>query len=431
VELNEMVARIVEEKGIDERDVKEKIKSKQKELGGLITPEGAAHVVANELGMNLFEGVSKEHMLKIENVIPGMSKVDLCGKVLRIYETREFEKKDGSAGRVASLTLGDDTGRIRTVFWDDDVALIEEEKISEGDIIKIKEAYSRETINGEAEVHIGRRSRVTINPKGVEIVAEGDMNRSLEALEEGMSSVDVVGRILRIYQPREFERDDGTKGRVANLVIGDSTGRARLVFWDDDVALVEGKEIAVGDALKVKRGYVRMRYGEPEVNVGRYGKVVLNPPEAKVLPEVEDFDVGFSKKEIPKFEEGDEVEVRGAIVDLYESNPIYEKEGSSGIVLNAILDDGFGNIRMVFFNRLAELVLNASTSEVIEAEDAIEFVRTAKRDLVGKEITVTGTVKYNKTYDRFELVAQDLDLNPDPKREFNVLLKNVKKMVGE
>ena len=182
--LDEMIAKIVEETEMSEEEVREKIEQKQKELGGLITPEGAAHVVANELGMNLFEGAARSHVLKIENIIPGMSQVDICGRVLRIYETREFEKKDKSIGKVASLTIGDETGRIRVVFWGDNVGLIEDGKISEGDIIEIKDAYSKETVNEEAEVHMGRRSRISVNPDGVEVALEDDVDKTGEAYME-------------------------------------------------------------------------------------------------------------------------------------------------------------------------------------------------------------------------------------------------------
>jgi replication factor A1 len=167
MDLEKIVKKIAGESGLEEKEIKDRIENKQKELGGLITSEGAAHVVANEVGINLFEGVAKTHDLNIENIIPDMNSVDVVGRVLRIYGPREFDKKDGSKGKVCSLVLGDGTGTIRTVFWGKDTGLIEEGKIVEDSIIRIKGGYTKENINGEAEIHIGTKTRVILNPKDV------------------------------------------------------------------------------------------------------------------------------------------------------------------------------------------------------------------------------------------------------------------------
>ncbi|MFQ5887768.1 MAG: DUF2240 family protein, partial [Candidatus Hydrothermarchaeales archaeon] len=213
--LDDLIPKITEKSNLKEEDIKSRIEEKQKELGGLITPEGAAHIVANELGINLFEGISKIPRLKIENVIPGMSSVDIAGRVIQIFEPREFDREDGTKGKVCSLVLADETSRIRVVFWGKDVDLIEDEKIQEGGIIKVMDGYTKENINGEAEIHIGNRARVVIDPKDIEmdIPLPEEMQKKIAELEDGMSSVDVVGKVLRVYEPREFDREDGTKGK--------------------------------------------------------------------------------------------------------------------------------------------------------------------------------------------------------------------------
>ncbi|MFQ6136021.1 MAG: DUF2240 family protein [Candidatus Hydrothermarchaeales archaeon] len=426
--LDDLISKILDESDLEKEEIKSRIKDKQEELGGLITPEGAAHIVASELGIDLFEGISKTPALKIENVIPGMSSVDIAGRVLRIFEPREFEREDGTKGKVCSLILADETGTIRVVFWGKDIDLIEKGEIQEGGIIKIMEGYTKENIRGEAEIHIGNRARVIIDPKDIarDIPLPEDMMKTTSELRDGMSSVDIAGRVLRIFEPREFEREDGTKGKVVNIHIGDETGRARVVLWDDDVGLVEKGEITEGDIIKVKRGYVKIRYGEPDINVGRYGKVILNPSNIEI-GEVPDFDESeVLRRKIGEIEEGGRVEVRGALVEVYESSPVFEKEGGPGLVVSCMLDDGTGNIRVVFFNKMAETLLNTTVQQILESKDPLEPLLARKKEILGKEIVVWGNVKRNEQFDRLELFVNDVDLNPDPKEEAKRLLDDIK-----
>ncbi|MFQ5975019.1 MAG: DUF2240 family protein [Candidatus Hydrothermarchaeales archaeon] len=425
--LDELISKIMEKSGLKKGEIKSKIKEKQEELGGLITPEGAAHIVANELGINLFEGVSKILELKIENIIPGMSSVDVVGRVIQIFEPREFDREDGTKGKVCSLILADGTARIRVVFWGKDVDLVEEGKIQEEGIIKIMDGYTKENINGEAEIHIGNRARVVIDPKDVEadIPLPEEMQKKIAELEDGMSSVDVVGKVLRVYEPREFDREDGTKGKVANIYIGDETGKARVVLWDEDVGLVETGEIKEEDIIKVKKGYVRIKFDEPDINVGKYGKVILNPPNVEIGDVSSLYDVGTSSKKIEALDDGDRVEVRGALVEIFESLPVFEKEDGHGLVVSGVLDDGTANIRAVFFNKMAETLLNTTLQKVVESDDPLEVLLERKKELLGKELIAIGNVKHKEQFDRLELFVNDLNLNPDPIAEGKKLLNKI------
>ena len=55
IPLAQIIDRIVQEKGIDRDSVNDMLKKKMQELSGLISEEGAAHIIANELGIKLFQ----------------------------------------------------------------------------------------------------------------------------------------------------------------------------------------------------------------------------------------------------------------------------------------------------------------------------------------------------------------------------------------
>ncbi len=423
--VDEIVKRISEKTGLDEAELLEKVTAKRAELKDLITIEGAAHIIAGELGINLLEGVVEIPKLKIENVIPGMSSVDVVGRLSRLFEVRTFEKNDKVKGRVVSGIISDKTASLRIVFWDDRAELVEKGELKEGDIIKIRDGYSRETLNGEPEIHVGSRARIVVNPDDIsadDFPATGDMTKKISELADGMQGVDVSAKVLRVYDPRSFEREDSSTGKVVNLLVADETKRARLVLWDDDVGLVEKGEIKEGDILKIKRGYVRQRMEELEIHVGKYGKVILNP-SGVTLDEVDTSDISTVKRtDITDLKDGVRVEVMGALVRIYDNPTIYEKDGEKRFVVNGVIDDGTGRVHAVFFNKMGELLLEATINALIEGDPRL-IVEERSTQILGKEITAAGNVRKNEQSQRLELIVSDLNLNPDPVREIERLLK--------
>lgn len=96
------------------------------------------------------------------------------------------------------------------------------------------------------------------------------------------------------------------------------------------------------------------------------------------------------------------------------------------IVLNAIVDDGTSNIRVVLFGKLGEKLLNRTGEEIhqiLEDGNVQEFY--AQLDLIGREISVTGSVRHDDYFDMLELRATEIDF-PNPKNEAKIILKRIK-----
>jgi replication factor A1 len=431
MELDEIIRTIANESGLDAGELENRILEKQSELGGLVTQEGAAHIVANEIGINLVKGASAAPVLKIENIIPGQNSVDIVGRVSRIFQAREFDRKDGSKGRVCSIILLDDTGSIRVVFWDEDVALIEDRKIEEGKLLKIRGGYSKQSQRGEPEVHLGMRARIIPEPKDAnekDFPETEQRLRKIAELKEGNTSVDVVFKVIRIYEPREFDRSDQTKGKVVNLVIGDESGTAKLVLWDKDVELVEKSLIKEGSTIKVEKGYVKVKWADDgrladsELNVGRYGDIILNPDEE--IGELKTKSQSAKRKYIKDLEEGDVADIRGALVDIYDNIRIFDRTDTKGIVVNAIIDDGTANIRAAFYDKMAEKLMDIPVSRVLEGGISDDI---SKRiiEILGREVTAIVRVKYSDFSGQNELVVQDINLTPEAKKEAETLIEEV------
>ena len=148
----DIINKIKEDKGLSDNEIKSKVTEKLNQLGDLISMSGAAHIVANELGVRLYD--LKKKRFKIKDLVAGINSIDIVGKVLNIYGIREFTRKD-KIGRVGSMLIGDETGTVRVVIWETN-QLDLMEKAEEGSVIRVKNAYVKEN-NGFKELHIGRK----------------------------------------------------------------------------------------------------------------------------------------------------------------------------------------------------------------------------------------------------------------------------------
>ncbi|MBN2368599.1 hypothetical protein JXC34_06265 [Candidatus Woesearchaeota archaeon] len=245
-----IISKIKEKTGISDTELNSKVRDKLDQLSGLISEEGALHIIANEMGVKIFEEVSGE--LKIKNVLSGMRSVDITGKVVKVYEVRTFEK-EGRQGRVGNFLIGDETGVMRVVAWNDQASLLQ--KLKEGDIVKIEAGYTREN-QGKTEVHLGQKTNVVLSPKNVEdidVKPRTRMRKKIAELNENDQDVEVIGTIVQVFDPRFFEicpecgkrakerdgsyycdqHDKVTPGYsyVANLFLDDGTENIRTVLW--------------------------------------------------------------------------------------------------------------------------------------------------------------------------------------------------------
>lgn len=254
----QIIERIKEKSGLSEEEIKKRIDAKLEQLSGLVSREGAAHIVANELGIRLFEQVSGK--LQIKNILSGMRDVETVGKVLRIYDAKVF-KVENREGKVGSFILGDETGTIRVVLWNNQADNLR--KIAEGSTVKIVGGYVKERING-VEVHINDRAKIIINPEGETVnVAVTDRRKKIAELSENDSEAEIVATIVQLFDPRFFEtcptcgkranyKEDGffceQHGKVApnysyvlNAFVDDGSDNMRAVFFRQGCQQLLGK----------------------------------------------------------------------------------------------------------------------------------------------------------------------------------------------
>src|SRR4030043_451746 len=123
-----IIEKISKISGLEKEEIERRIEAKRAKLSGLISKEGASQVVAAELGISF-----DNEKLKIEELLPGMRKVNLIGKILNISPVRTFKTKKGDDGKVVNLFIADDTSNIKVVLWDTNhIGLIEKGQVIVG-----------------------------------------------------------------------------------------------------------------------------------------------------------------------------------------------------------------------------------------------------------------------------------------------------------
>ena len=423
IDVEKLIRAVAGKTGLQQKVVEQKIQEKVKELGGLLTTEGAAVVIAREYGVGISlksEGERKASVLKLSALVEGMQSACVAVRVLRKYPSREYSRSDGTTGRVASLLVADDTEKTRAVFWDSAVNLLE--KIKEGDALLILDAYTKRSEADESvELHIGRRGRVVVNPSDVSVPELIPERKKITELSRHDVHVEVVCRVVRIFEPREFLRSDGSRGLVLDVAVADETGTAKLVLWDEDTQI----EFTQGDTLLISGAYIRETDYGLEIHRGRGGSVTVNPEGVTCQVDIEEalakLGGAAQRKFIAEVQEGELVEVRGCLVDLKEPRR-YETQEKQGVVVNGTLDDGTGNIRVAFYNGLAEKLLGISAEDLIEMrEDEYKEVR---RSVLGRELVVTGRVRRNEFLRELEISAREFR-DADPAEELRILAEKL------
>jgi len=454
------------------------IQEEKAKAAGLLTDEAAAHLVASNLGMD-GAGERIEAKLKIGALTSGLNDVSLTGRVLHVFPPRTFQRADGRQGKVLRMLIGDATGIVAVVFWDDKADHIIASKVVRNKIIRVLHGYSRERQGtGEVEINVGNRGSVymepldavdaefpkmdsffktpgqvsstgAVNVEGVimgrsptstftrkdgtegkvirlsleeggrqitavlwdekveEAVKLGDgtrvriiganskvrqgggfevhLNRSseVEVLEEGvlpreplshwtkigelrdgMRSVNAAGRVISIGEPREFTRRDGTKGRVASVVLEDETGIVRLSLWDDDVNALG--DMPIGTVVAVENGYTRAGFGNSiDLNVGRLGSMKINPADVQV----EKLDAADRVTEIKDLQEGRKnITVEGQLLDDPISREVNTMRGPVNVVSFRI-DDGTGEARISLWREHGKAVEGVTAGARVRLEN--------------------------------------------------------------
>jgi len=237
--------------------------------------------------------------LQIKNILPGLRNVSFLGRVLNLYPVRSY-KTDKKEGKIGTMMLGDETGKIRVVLWDTNhIKLIEDGKIKQGDILKIKQGYVRESRMVEGiEVHLSGNSSIEINPADADIKKIPEAQAVISTAErvriadvsEGFHQI--RGAIVNIIDANPFydvcpqcgkrardsvcqEHGEVTpkQSLVISVIVDDGSDNMRVVFFGQQASQILG--MSAEEAYKEAQEHANNNYPIDTQKMKMLGKEVV------------------------------------------------------------------------------------------------------------------------------------------------------------
>ena len=286
--------------------------------GDLYDEPTAAMIVVTNLG--------RAHV-KIRDVGTGSSLSCFFGKVISTTSPHEFQKSDGSTGLVADILLGDETGQVRVVLWDEKA-----QAAGEVDVGEVLEVIAKPSARGKGEV-----SAMAFQKAACEISCAMAPDRRFLPPEP---VAEIEARIIEIGKIRTFARRDGSEGRMVEAVIGTPEETSRLVCWAPE--LLGG--IEAGSSVRIL-GATRSSKGEgEEYQMDEKGEVI---PLGRAI-EVPTTSIG-------KVPDSGFTSVMGVIRSAGPLRSFTTRQGQQSSVRNFTVSDDSGEMALVLWGGKAAL----------------------------------------------------------------------------
>ena len=234
-------------------EFKEEIKKRQKEYDNLLDEDSIALMIVDELGRN------KQNISKINELEPGME-CTVFGKITNINQIRNFNRKNGSTGRVINLELTDENGTCGLVLWDKDVELVKNKTMQKGTNVKIINGYIKDGFNG-IEINVGRWGLIGIEPEDIPGSKKGKPS------ERNI----IQGKLIEIEPTRAFFKDDGEFGFVTNIKLGAEDNIKQIAIWNEKVKEIQ--KLKQGDSIEIENIDIRQKNGKEELHVNSKGVI--------------------------------------------------------------------------------------------------------------------------------------------------------------
>ena len=239
-----------------------------------------------------------------------------------------------------------------------------------------------------------------------------------------MKRVNVIGKIIKMFPIKQFERN-GKTHKIVSFLLADDSDIIRVVLWDTNhIALVENGKIKEGVTVEITNANVRGSETTKELHLTSYSNIELSNVVLENVKEKQE----VKQTQIAKLNANDRAKIRAVVVHVFD--PFYfsicpecKKRVDSvcdvhnaalhRVLLSLIVDDGTANIRVLCFTRptLELFNINADTPEQESKQVMALQNKTTdeiKAELLGKEFIFEGRVRKNTQLNVLEFVANKI-----------------------
>ena len=347
----------------------------------------------------------EENIIKIANA-QEINDVSLIGVITKIQDTIDFTRADGTTGHVKSIEISDETGSIRVTLWGDDTKL----SFTKGDIIKIiggNIEYDDYTTSGY-RVNTNWNTEFKLDPelddetisnlKGIASRLGPIPISQIQELETDGDEVDIIGRLVTLFDSRSFPRDDGTEGLVSSGIIADGSGNTRISFWDDKAKM----DYVIGKAYQNENARTRLGMQFVELNVGKTTRVMeLSDADAPDLPSFEDLEeTVFSLRKISDLDDDDDrIKVIARLIEIEDTREFARQDGSKGVFRKMSVGDDDGSIDVTLWDKKTDIKYSVGDAIKIQNPRVNYNDRTSALELSINNTTNILTPDYNEMSD--------------------------------
>jgi len=221
---------------------------------GLVDKDTIAYLLVDKLGRNT------QSFTKITHLVPN-GEYTVVGVVRSISDSKTFQRKNGSPGKVRNLEITDETGTCGLVLWNGDIDMIKNKEIRQGTKIKIINGYTKSGYTGGMEIHLGRWGALEVQLADDSAQSQPSQNLS-----------DEISGVLVLKEPtKAFFRDNGEFGFVTTITMQEQNVKKELILWDHNVKDIQ--TCRIGDKLTLKNVTKKWCNGKTEYHVVQDGSI--------------------------------------------------------------------------------------------------------------------------------------------------------------
>lgn len=326
-----------------------RLEKEKKKTGGLISDEALLKMIAAEFGCESAKNEMDMPSLLVKDLFPGLNDVTVAGRILAVFPLRTFD--GAKKGKLAALLIGDKSGVLRVVLWNEKTALLETKEIEVGRLVSFSHAYTREYAGDKVELHVSEKSEVKGIPEDSQNSEYPEIRRFMIKIGQlpsirGDKRAIFAGTVKRVYPASTFERKDSTQGKVMRFIMEDSTGTISVVVWNEKADEFENF-LKIDDRLQVVNGKIKKGLGgEMEINIDADTYLGL-------IPESEEF------FEIAELKEGMNIaNIEGEVATKPAVRDVKTSKGEIVRLATFELKDETGRILVSAWRKQADVVAN-------------------------------------------------------------------------
>ncbi len=321
------------------------VQRKKEESHGLLSDEGAIRLLAQQLSVSPPASSDLKDQ-RISSVHAGLNDSTITGQVISVSDVHQFQRSDGTQGKVLRMRVGDASGQITGVFWDSLADTVAREALTPSSRVRLLHGYTKFGRAGEVEFHLGSRANIQI------------LGRAFSQGFAPNASSDVAGKLgaSRLLRVRllKLQKSQSEQGPTWALCSNEA-GLMIAKFWDNQAQFV--LELGEGSLVAIENHWVTERNGLVYVNVGA---------KASVKKESTDFVPDIPLATIKSLQPGPALwSIKGKVLERGDVREIETKEGRRTRVSNIDLEDDTGKIRISLWDTQAQRTESLRTGDTI------------------------------------------------------------------